>query len=957
MKTQINIDKKTHLPAGRPGLTQIFFLLVSRGTQILIWVGFLISGNVFALEPVYELDLKLDSTSHTIETKEKVIFTNPTDKSINEIYFHIYPHKRYTEKEKKFILRYAGYFKVNPYPEGFQSGDWEIISTQINTDRGKINTDYFIEGQDKTILRVDLPQALKPKEKVEIEIDFKLKIPHANGRFGWHRNIISLHRFYPILSVLDAEGWHNYPYYLYHQPYFSDSSYYKVRLTLPKDQVVCHTGILKEEILNPEGTKTLNFETELPVRDFSLVISPDFKIYEKDSGAIKIKSYYLKGDESYAKKAAEFSADLMEFYTKEFGPYPYKEFSICPVYLGYGGHETSNLALIDTRVYKLPRFLIRTFDLLISHETGHQWFFNLIGSDEYRETFLDEGLNSYGILKYLEKKYGKDCKVMVLPKSMEWLIPNFSFQSARRYRYRYFAKTGLDREVLGELASFQEPSSIFAIAYSKGSSILLHLESLLGKENFKRILKRYFQEFKFKNAKVEDFKRIAEEESGVNLDRFFFDWLETKKICDYRVKKREKNSIILENYGQIETPLKTKIITQDLKELEYLWDGKGKRHEIITEEKIKSIVIDPEKFLLEIDRVNNFSPPKLKLRFAPIYFFAYEIPVFLDEDKYNLIYGPEISNNGLGLKASFQKPYDNIVYVQSGYDFADEQFKSSWGYIMRHLFDRQMDLGIEIFDFEGENLSGGKLFLRKELWPASYGLLDINDHITFYLLKNRALEPQTTTAGAEDIENLYYTKKDQSIIGATLKLSSYGPYPDPEFGWKINLTQELAGHFLGGEDYFFRISPDFSSYLPLFKRNKICFHLKTGLGSPQDKTLYQLGGDEGLRGYERKKISGSNMFLGSVEYRFTLIDNLKLSLFDNLISLETIQGVGFFDIGKAWYKSFEDSDFKKDVGLGLRLYLDIAGFLERVCLRLDISQAINEPKKDLKTWFGLGHTF
>jgi outer membrane protein assembly factor BamA len=301
------------------------------------------------------------------------------------------------------------------------------------------------------------------------------------------------------------------------------------------------------------------------------------------------------------------------------------------------------------------------------------------------------------------------------------------------------------------------------------------------------------------------------------------------------------------------------------------------------------------------------------------------------------------------LKASFQRPYDYILYSSLNYDSEESLFKSSFGYVMKHLFSEKMDLGIEIFNFEGESLWGGKLFLRKELWPANYGLLDINDHIAFYLLKNRKIQ------GAE--ENLYYRKKDQTIIGVTLKVSSYGPYFDPQRGWKFNLTGENAGHLFGGKDYFYRISPDFAFYLPLFKQDKIAFHLKAGFGYPQDKILFQLGGDEGLRGYARKTVSGSNILLGSLEYRFSLIDNLRVSLFNNLISLDSIQGVIFSDTGIAWYKSFSDSDLKKNAGIGLIFYLNIASFLEKICLRLDFAQAINEPKENLRVWFSLGHAF
>jgi len=82
-----------------------------------------------------------------------------------------------------------------------------------------------------------------------------------------------------------------------------------------------------------------------------------------------------------------------------------------------------------------------------------------------------------------------------------------------------------------------------------------------------------------------------------------------------------------------------------------------------------------------------------------------------------------------------------------------------------------------------------------------------------------------------------------------------------------------------------------------------------------------------------------------------------LSFLDNIISLKKIQVVGFFDIGKSWFASFHDRDFKKDAGLGLRLHCDLAGFLERAIIRLDVAKAIDDSKEDTHLWLGIGHSF
>ena len=442
-------------------------------------LGWLLSGVCTAAParsepPNYDIRARLDIARHSISATQTVTFTNGSDQSVSQLYFHIYPHRRYTKQEIRDMNRYAGYFKVNAYPEGFQTGDLNV--TAVRSAGAPLS--YIIEGPDRTILAVDLAHALAPGDAVTVELSFSVQIPHSYGRFGWHKNIISLTRWYPILSVLDNSGWHNYPFYIYHQPFFSDAAYYTLALTVPQDQQVVGGCVAARSTPNKDGTKTVTFEKALPMRDLGVGISADFREVTLAQGEYTITAYYIDGNRDAARRAAGHAAALMRFYEARFGPYPYKQFSIVPSYLGFGGDQSSGLIFIDTRLYRLPAVLSRYFDFLVSHETGHQWFYNIVGSDEYKEMFLDEGMNSYWVLRYLEDTYGYNAKLLALPKGLEWVIPNFSFRDSTVARYIYLAKSGYDRPVIGELSSFREPSSIFALAYGKGCAVLMMLEAL-----------------------------------------------------------------------------------------------------------------------------------------------------------------------------------------------------------------------------------------------------------------------------------------------------------------------------------------------------------------------------------------------------------------------------------------------------------------------------------------------
>ncbi|MFH1361018.1 MAG: M1 family aminopeptidase [Candidatus Omnitrophota bacterium] len=909
--------------------------------------------------PRYEIEATIDVQAKRISSTQVVTFTNNTQNPVKEVYFHAYPNREYTKKEKDFMMLYAGYFKMDPFPDGFQSGNMEFREISCE---GK-SLMFAFEGKDKTLLRVQLQKELKTGQSIKIELAYTVSIPHAYGRFGWHKNIFALSRFYPILSVLDEKGWNKNPFYPFHRPFFSDASIYEVKLTLPKDFVAIYSGDLESE-QDVNGRRRLWIKTPLPIREFTLALSPDYKIAQEALNGVTVKSFYLTGDKVRGEKALEIARDTIEFYTDRFGAYPYKTFSIAPVYLGYGGEQMSNMIFIDTRVYQLPKILNRHFEFLIAHEIGHQWFYNLVGVNEFSEMWLEEGVNSYFILAYLENKYGFDADVIEWPKDLDWLLPNFSFRRARDYRYKILARIDLNYPLTSKLSSYKEPSSIFSLTYGKGASIVSMLRYVISDEAFARVFQRIFKDYRHRNFSVEQLIKLCEEEGGRDLRWFFSEWLETTESCDYAVGSVRGKEIILENRGGIHMPVDVEIDYRDGKKEIIRWNGKGHTEKILAEagRLVKRVTIDPQKRLLDIDQTNNTWPRKVHIQPVAMYTPLHEIPLALPEDSYNIVFGPEAANSGLGIKAVAQKPYDQIVYAATDFEFGESLQHTRVGYQLKNVLNTQASLGFELFNIndwdDGErDLIGGKVYLRKELRPVAYSLSVINDHFTLYVMRDRSLNKGLSLSGWEDSRNASYLKKDEALVGGVLHLERNGPHPDPRQGFKSDLLLESSGHFLGATQYFYRGSWDVGVYHPVTAKSKIALRVKYGWGYPDDKNLYEAGGPFGLRGYDRKTVRGSRMGLGSLEYRFPLMKDLNISFLDHIIRLDAISGVVFADIGQSWFEDIDDVSLKKDAGGGLRCEVSIGSFLEKVLVRMDVAQAINDSKEDTKVWFGINHSF
>ncbi len=917
------------------------------------------SSNCFAFENIsYDITAQFDPQDKTVLASETVEFKNNTGSTLNEIYFRVYPNHRYSAKEKKRLYEYAGYFKINPYPQGFDPGDFRIRSVRL----GKEALKYEFEGADQTLLKIPLSQPFKNGDTLKIEIEFSLKVPHRIGRYGWHNGIFALNRWYPLLGVFDVSGWHKDPDYLLHMPYLSEAAVYRVRLNVPQDFVVALGCDQVTEELTSDGRKHVLATSAYPLRELSLAFSKDYKIYELDADGVKVRSYYLKRDEARARKAAEFAADQIKFSSQRLGAYPYKQFTIAPVYLGYGGSQNAGIIFIDTRAYQMPEFLIRYFDFLVSHETGHQWWYNMVGSDEYRQLWLDEGINSYWTQSHLEDKYGPEGKIIDMPRWVEHFIPNPTFSRMRDYQYLYFSRRGFDQPVMTELPSFYEPSLIFTIGYGKGAAVARMLAKYVGEEKFSEILKTYFNRYRFKNTDIGDFIRVCEEVTGEDMDWFFNEWLFGKGLCDYALQLK-KDKLILKKPCEVTMPVETKLEFQDGREEVVSSQGQeeGVLFESTQDKKLKSAALDYEHKILDVDRVNNNAPRKLDVRLVPVYLGLYDMPLFLKEDAYSWITGPSFSSYGAGVRTSFQKPDDYIVTLTSQYQLSSPAFISSAGFEKTAAFSRYIKWGAEFFNRDSKNeddddLKWYKLYIRRELGLAN-GVFEPASHLTAYFLHNWSLGRSGFLGSPEKAQGLRYRQREESIFGVEFYRSKAGPLPDPSTGYKFLATEEIGGHVLGGSDAFLRSVLELDRYFQIIGDHKLALRLKHGAGHPKDKYLFYLGSDTDLRGYNYKDIQGSSMLLASFEYRFPLFKTIDARFPYNFFTLDELQGVLFFDTGSAWFDEFNEPGFKKDAGFGLRFYFNVAGAAERFALRIDFATPLREKKRDTHVWVGINHAF
>lgn len=439
----------------------------------------------------YEIYADFNPEDKIINAVQTVKYKNNTKTTLNELYFYLYPNAFKNENETPF----PGEEFSRAYPNGFDPGFIEI--NYIKAGREELDFQY-----DGIYLQVFLPsKGLKQGRETTIEISFKVIIPNCLGRFGYGEKTFNICNWYPILAVYDENGWNLDPYYAIGDPFYSESSIYQVTIEAPKDFIIASTGKQIEVKDKDDTRKIWNIETGL-VRDFAWTTSNEYKIASTTVNGIEIYSYYFH--EEGGKNALKSAAESIRLYNRYFGKYPYDTYSVAAADFYIGGMEYPNLVLIDRTLYG-GSYL----EYIVVHETAHQWWYGLVGSNQVKEAWLDEGLTEYSTIMFLEHKYGKQGKQ--------------AYDDIVKTRYHFFELTNpSDFRVLRALNEFEGWKDYDALVYARGAMVFGEIREEVGDKTFRNVMSRYFEEYIYKNATTEDLIRLWEKETKNVIDRCFF---------------------------------------------------------------------------------------------------------------------------------------------------------------------------------------------------------------------------------------------------------------------------------------------------------------------------------------------------------------------------------------------------------------------------------------------------
>ncbi len=602
--------------------------------NLILLVLSLISFTIFAQKNTYwqqhvdyVMDIDMDVEKFQYTGTQKIVYTNNSPDDLTEVFYHLQfnafqpgsqmdmrlqnivdPDGRMvnnlgTRTEPKYESRIS---KLKPDEIGF------IKVNSLSQDGKPVKHEVF-----GTILKVTLNSPIKVGKKSTLTMKFLGQVPKQIRRSGRNNDegvALSMTQWYPKLVEYDKEGWHANQYIA--REFYGVWGDFDVTIHIDKEFTIGCTGYLQnpqevghgyedqsKELNLPKGKK-LTWHFKAPnVHDFTGAADKNY-IHDKVKIPNGAMLHFFYKDEPNTikkwKKLKEESVKTMQFYNRTIGEYPYKQYSI--IQGGDGGMEYGMSTLISSEVSLSS--LIGT----MRHEMAHSWFQFVLATNESKHPWMDEGFTSYvSTLARHESSSGND------------------FYFDRVYKtYVYLANSGKE-EPLSTHADRYNTNMAYGIgSYSKGEIFLSQLGYIIGAENLEKTLKKYFVDFKFKHPDPNDFKRVAEKVSGIQLDWYLNEWTQTIHTIDYAVEEISNNKISLKRIGQMPMPIDLKVTyTDGSSENFYIplqmmlgkkptsatilsdWGWANPNYTFSVKRSVKKVEIDPSLYMADVDRSNN----------------------------------------------------------------------------------------------------------------------------------------------------------------------------------------------------------------------------------------------------------------------------------------------------------------------------------------------------------------
>jgi Peptidase family M1 domain len=503
----------------------------------------------------YSIDVSLNDKLHILDGFESIEYINHSPDTLHFIWFHLWPNAYKNDKTAFSDQLLENGSTAFYFSDKEDKGYINRLDFKVNS----ITASLQDHPQHIDIAKLILPSPLAPGEKIIISTPFHVQLPYNFSRGGHDGESYQATQWYPKPAVYDKDGWHPMP-YLDQGEFYSEFGNFDVRITVPENYVVAATGQLqttaekewlksrkdytwtpvKKKIKKAGATKivtqkfpssavnikTLRY-TQTNVHDFAWFADKRFIVQQDTcqlaSGkTITVSSFYTPAHTQEWKNSLSFAKDAVRTRSNWIGEYPFETLSVVqgPESFG-GGMEYPTITVLS------PIKDQTSLDITIAHEIGHNWFYGILGTNERKFPWMDEGLNSFYDNRYLQLKYGAKNN------SHNNALANAEIE---KIHFATLAAEKLDQPIITSSEEFNA-ANYGLVAYYKAAAWLQYLETAIGQITFDKAIQLYYQRWQFKHPTPENFKQAMEDASKQNLDSIFSLLNSTGKLPSPKQKK------------------------------------------------------------------------------------------------------------------------------------------------------------------------------------------------------------------------------------------------------------------------------------------------------------------------------------------------------------------------------------------------------------------------------------
>ncbi|MFD4786096.1 M1 family metallopeptidase [Streptomyces sp. NPDC058459] len=406
----------------------------------------------------YEVRLRSDADGSHWTGRQRVSFRNTSDQPLREVYLRLWGN---------------GEDKC-----GAPGAPSPVVVSDV---RGGTPARPSV---DCTAVRVALTDPLRRGKRASVSFGVSISVPYRNARFGRENAYRFLGNALPVLAVHDARGWHLDPYVAVGESFYSLASDFRVRLDHPSALRVPATGRTRTRPGGPGRTITTSVADQ--VRDFAWAAGPFRTATDITPGGIRVKSYWTPDTPAAGVRLNRTDgAAAIDRFGRERGRYPYGEIDLVMSSGFGGGMEYPGLVLLGTTEEGSA----------VVHEVAHQWWYGIVGNDEYASPWLDESFAQYDNARFYGWSTENCWSDVYWPDDSTALTNSMAYWSRHRGEYH--------------------------LVYTAGPCALADLERTLGAGTMARLLKRYARAHWYGLSTTGDFKRLAQSMTDQNLDAFW----------------------------------------------------------------------------------------------------------------------------------------------------------------------------------------------------------------------------------------------------------------------------------------------------------------------------------------------------------------------------------------------------------------------------------------------------